>query len=151
MQVPDDLHKLLALYDAMQVETGKEEGNRMRCEIAELLAERWIETMVLHDDTHRVVIDFKFRPPTIPQDRLVITFTGPSDPVGSVEYGRYDPVTQHFRKLEPNEIDLAYAHAAIVTNDPGFEWSETWTPPKVEKVEYVEWWKPGWRQRLQTG
>jgi hypothetical protein len=80
----------------------------------------------------RVEVYFKFRSPGLLQDVLYITFEEKisgvmGDYVGTVEYGRYDPVTRHFTRVDPTPVDLADAHAAIVTNDDdGFVWSDTW-------------------------
>jgi hypothetical protein len=81
--VPDKLDELLALYDAMLAEPDKERHSRMRCEIAELLADAWIAEIPLHDDEHGIDVYFKFRHDGLPQKALFITFTGPGDFVGS--------------------------------------------------------------------
>jgi hypothetical protein len=106
-RVPDRLDALLSLYAAMRAETDREKHTEMRGKIAERLADRWIEKVVLRKGLHRIDVYFKFRQrPEGPQDFFSVTFNdmaktespgAKADYVGAIEHGHYNPRTMKIR------------------------------------------------------
>jgi hypothetical protein len=124
---PDALDQLLGLYDRMLPEEDQQERIKMREELIELLAIKFIDRLVLLNEGLRVWVYFKPRK-NGRQLVLIISIASRNDDEGRVEqWGWLDPTTGKVEREASLDLALADIHLAMTGADKeGFVWNDRW-------------------------